>query len=275
MAEQDAKPSGPDLSQGVAFTDLADGGMLLGHVGDEQVLLARTGAELFAVGASCSHYHGPLAEGLLVGDTVRCPWHHACFSLRTGEALAAPAISAIDCWSVEQRDGKVFVKEKRAAAGEACSQAERQGAGQDRDRGRRRGRLRGGRDAAARAVQGQHRHAEQRRCRAGRSSESFQGLSRRQCARGMGPVARRRLLQGQRHRPAPQGQRREHRCRVRTKWRWRMAARSPTTACCWRPARSRCACPFPARSRHRSTHCAASPTAGRSSSRPRRPSAPW
>src|SRR5918996_3292102 len=115
MAEQDAKPSGPDLSQGVAFTDLADGAMLLGHVGDEQVLLARHGAELFAVAASCSHYHGPLAEGLLVGDTVRCPWHHACFSLRTGEALGAPAFGAIDCWSVEQRDGKVFVKEKRAA----------------------------------------------------------------------------------------------------------------------------------------------------------------
>jgi NADPH-dependent 2,4-dienoyl-CoA reductase/sulfur reductase-like enzyme/nitrite reductase/ring-hydroxylating ferredoxin subunit len=115
MAEQDAKPSGPDLSQGVAFTDLADGGMLLGHVGDEQVLLARHAAEVFAVGASCSHYHGPLAEGLLVGDTVRCPWHHACFSLRTGEAVAAPAFSAIDCWSVEQRDGKVFVKEKRPA----------------------------------------------------------------------------------------------------------------------------------------------------------------
>ena len=94
MAEQDAKPSGPDLSQGVAFTDLADGGMLLGHVGDEQVLLARTGAELFAVGASCSHYHGPLAEGLLVGDTVRCPWHHACFSLRTGEALARAGLES-------------------------------------------------------------------------------------------------------------------------------------------------------------------------------------
>jgi NADPH-dependent 2,4-dienoyl-CoA reductase/sulfur reductase-like enzyme/nitrite reductase/ring-hydroxylating ferredoxin subunit len=116
MAEQDAKPSGPDLSQGVAFTDLADGALLLGHVGDEQVVLARHGAEVFAVGAQCSHYHGPLAEGLLVGDTVRCPWHHACFSLRTGEALAAPALSSIDCWSVEQRDGKVFVAGKRAAA---------------------------------------------------------------------------------------------------------------------------------------------------------------
>jgi NADPH-dependent 2,4-dienoyl-CoA reductase/sulfur reductase-like enzyme/nitrite reductase/ring-hydroxylating ferredoxin subunit len=114
MAEPDAKPSGPDLSAGIAFTELVDGGMLLGHVGEDQVLLARQGAEVFAVGAHCSHYHGPLAEGLLVGDTVRCPWHHACFSLRTGEALAAPALSAIDCWSVEQRDGKVFVKEKRA-----------------------------------------------------------------------------------------------------------------------------------------------------------------
>src|SRR5262249_49105222 len=61
----------------------------------------------------CSHYHGPLAEGILVGDTVRCPWHHACFSLRTGEAVRAPAFSPIDCWSVEQRDDKVFVTTKR------------------------------------------------------------------------------------------------------------------------------------------------------------------
>ncbi|GEP53409.1 FAD-dependent oxidoreductase [Reyranella soli] len=121
MAEQDAKPSGPDLSQGVAFADLADGSLLLGHVGDEQVMVARQGTELFAVGAHCSHYHGPLAEGLLVGDTVRCPWHHACFSLRSGEALAAPAFSAIDCWSVEQRDGKIFVKEKRPAAAKPSS----------------------------------------------------------------------------------------------------------------------------------------------------------
>lgn len=113
MAEPDAKPSGPDLTGGLALTELADGGMLLGHVGDDLVLLARQGAEVFAIAAQCSHYHGPLAEGLVVGDTVRCPWHHACFSLRTGEALAAPAVSAIDCWSVEQRDGKVFVTEKR------------------------------------------------------------------------------------------------------------------------------------------------------------------
>jgi NADPH-dependent 2,4-dienoyl-CoA reductase/sulfur reductase-like enzyme/nitrite reductase/ring-hydroxylating ferredoxin subunit len=86
-------------------------------------VLARRGAEVFAVGAQCSHYHGPLAEGLLVGDAVHCPWHHARFCLRTGEALAAPALSPIDCWSVEQRDGKVFVKEKRPAAAKSKPKA--------------------------------------------------------------------------------------------------------------------------------------------------------
>src|SRR5689334_23222288 len=115
MAQAQSKESGPDLAQGVSVDSLKDGQLLLGHVGEEGVLIARRADEFFAVAAGCTHYGGPLAEGLMVGDTVRCPWHHACFSLRTGEALAAPAFSAIDCWSVEQRDGKVFVKEKRPA----------------------------------------------------------------------------------------------------------------------------------------------------------------
>jgi len=110
----DGKPTGPDLAKGISLSDIPDGGMLAGHVGGDEILVARHGREIFAVGAHCSHYHGPLAEGLLVGDTVRCPWHHACFSLRTGEPLHPPALSAIDCWSVEQRDGKVFVKDKQA-----------------------------------------------------------------------------------------------------------------------------------------------------------------
>src|SRR4051812_1564829 len=81
---------GPDFTQGVAKTELGDGQMLLGHADGEAVLLARRGNDLFAVGASCTHYGGPLAEGMMVGDTVRCPWHHACFNLRTGEAERAP-----------------------------------------------------------------------------------------------------------------------------------------------------------------------------------------
>ena len=79
----------PDLAEGVPASRVADGGMLVGRVGEEGVLVARVGGQLFAVAAQCTHYHGPLGEGLLVGDTVRCPWHHACFSLRTGEAMRA------------------------------------------------------------------------------------------------------------------------------------------------------------------------------------------
>ena len=112
MSDTDSEATGPDLTQGVAIDALADGTMVAGHVGKDAVLLARRGDEFFAVGAHCSHYHGPLAEGLMVDDTVRCPWHHACFSLRTGEALRAPALSALACWSTEVRAGSVFVKGK-------------------------------------------------------------------------------------------------------------------------------------------------------------------
>jgi NADPH-dependent 2,4-dienoyl-CoA reductase/sulfur reductase-like enzyme/nitrite reductase/ring-hydroxylating ferredoxin subunit len=112
MAQDQAPPAGPDLAGGVALADFTDG-KLLGHVGDEEVVLIHVGTEILAIDAHCSHYHGPLAEGLVVGETVRCPWHHACFDLRTGEALRAPALSPVACWKVEERDGRVFVKEKR------------------------------------------------------------------------------------------------------------------------------------------------------------------
>lgn len=116
MSQSGETSKGPDLTQGVAFADIADGGMLGGHVDDEPVLVARRGDELFAIGGSCTHYGGPLAEGLAVGDTVRCPWHHACFSLRTGEAVRAPALDGVARWRVERRGERVFVSEKLAAA---------------------------------------------------------------------------------------------------------------------------------------------------------------
>ncbi len=106
-------PTGPDLlNEGLAITDLLDGAMATGHANGEPVLLARQGDEIFAIGAKCSHYGAPLAQGLLVGDTVRCPWHHTCFSLRTGEALRPPALDPLPCWTVERRQGRVFVTGK-------------------------------------------------------------------------------------------------------------------------------------------------------------------
>src|SRR5215475_251500 len=112
MAAEQSKPKGPDLTRGVPLDDVADGGMVGGHVGEEAILLARRGNELFAIGSTCSHYGGPLAEGLMIGETVRCPWHHARFCLRTGKAIAAPAFNPMPCWRAETRDGRAFVREK-------------------------------------------------------------------------------------------------------------------------------------------------------------------
>jgi apoptosis-inducing factor 3 len=114
MGSTQGQPAGPDLAQGIAMEVLGDGQMLQGRVGDSAVLLARRGEEIFAIDAACSHYGAPLAEGLLVGTTVRCPWHHACFSLTTGEALRAPAFTPLACWAVERRDGRIFVRAKTA-----------------------------------------------------------------------------------------------------------------------------------------------------------------
>jgi NADPH-dependent 2,4-dienoyl-CoA reductase/sulfur reductase-like enzyme/nitrite reductase/ring-hydroxylating ferredoxin subunit len=104
---------GQDFRLGLPIADLPDGMSLVGHVDGEQVLLAHIGNEFFAVGAYCTHYHGPLGEGLLTGGTIRCPWHHACFDLRTGEALQAPAFDPLSCWNVELRGDRVFVDGRR------------------------------------------------------------------------------------------------------------------------------------------------------------------
>ena len=105
-----------DFGIGILLSQLADGAMLAGHVDNEPVLLARRGEEIFAVGSVCTHYGAPLADGLLVGDTVRCPWHHACFSLRTGEALRAPALTSIPCFDVERNNGRIRVRARRKPA---------------------------------------------------------------------------------------------------------------------------------------------------------------
>jgi len=104
-----------DFTEGFPLDDLRDGGIIQGKVGDEDIILARHADEFFAVGAGCTHYHGPLAEGLLVGDELHCPLHHACFSLRTGMATCAPAFDAIPCWRVEREGDRIFVREKLPA----------------------------------------------------------------------------------------------------------------------------------------------------------------
>jgi NADPH-dependent 2,4-dienoyl-CoA reductase/sulfur reductase-like enzyme/nitrite reductase/ring-hydroxylating ferredoxin subunit len=112
MNEATKTSRGLDLTKGIPLSDVADGALLTGNVNGEPVLLARHGDELFAIGGFCTHYGAPLEDGLLVDDTIRCPWHHACFSLRTGEALRAPALDPVSCWQVEQREGNAYVGAK-------------------------------------------------------------------------------------------------------------------------------------------------------------------
>src|SRR5579864_8700728 len=128
MSDAKTELSGPDLAQGIELSRIPDGTMLLGHARGEPVLLVRRGTDVFAIGAVCTHYGAPLVEGLIVGDTVRCPWHHACFSLQTGEALRAPARDPVSRWRVEavrdrarqftpvdQHIGAIYVREKLAS----------------------------------------------------------------------------------------------------------------------------------------------------------------
>src|SRR5439155_17586090 len=112
MAEESSELEGPDFEKGVETEKMADGEMLLGHAFGEAVLVARHGDELFGIAATCTHYGGPLAKGLMVDCTVRCPWHHARFDLRTGEAIAAPALNDVARYNVEKRGNRFFVTGK-------------------------------------------------------------------------------------------------------------------------------------------------------------------
>jgi apoptosis-inducing factor 3 len=69
----------PNFQTGFQLRNLPDGQPVAGKVDDNDVILVRRGLSVFAVGAFCTHYHGSLAEGLVVDDTVRCPLHHALF----------------------------------------------------------------------------------------------------------------------------------------------------------------------------------------------------
>ncbi|WP_027805160.1 apoptosis inducing factor family protein [Paraburkholderia caledonica] len=115
MTETTSTQAGPDFTQGISSTEIQEGRMLTGNVGGKAALLIRHAGELFAIGATCTHYGAPLAEGLLVDDTIRCPWHHACFSLRNGQMLRPPALSGIKCWHVEERDGRAVVGDEMSA----------------------------------------------------------------------------------------------------------------------------------------------------------------
>jgi NADPH-dependent 2,4-dienoyl-CoA reductase/sulfur reductase-like enzyme/nitrite reductase/ring-hydroxylating ferredoxin subunit len=116
MGSQPAELSGPDFAQGFRLADLKDGSMLLGHAFGEAVLLVRRGDAAHAVGAFCTHYGAPLIEGVVSGDGIHCPWHHACFNLSSGAPLSPPALNGLTVWNLRQEGGRVYVTGKAEAA---------------------------------------------------------------------------------------------------------------------------------------------------------------
>lgn len=112
MAE-DKPLSGPDFKSGIEFDKLVENEPMLGHYEGKPVVLVRQGDQVFAIGATCTHYGGPLAEGLVVGNTIRCPWHHARFSLHTGEAEGAPALNPTSCFNMRRQGDKVAITGRR------------------------------------------------------------------------------------------------------------------------------------------------------------------
>src|SRR5262245_33177164 len=113
MGTQNTELKGPDLTEGIELSELGEGKPMLAHARGEALVVVRRKDQVFVMGASCTHYGGPLAEGLVVDGTIRCPWHHACFSLETGEAIGAPALSPLPCYGVVQRGTRVSIGEKR------------------------------------------------------------------------------------------------------------------------------------------------------------------
>src|ERR1700688_1856767 len=114
MAE-DKQLSGPDLKSGVEFAKLTENESFLGPYEGEAVILVSQGDHVFAMAGTCTHYGGPLAEGLLVGNTIRCPWHHARFNIHTGEAEGAPALNPLSCFNVRRRGNTVAITGKMEA----------------------------------------------------------------------------------------------------------------------------------------------------------------
>jgi NADPH-dependent 2,4-dienoyl-CoA reductase/sulfur reductase-like enzyme/nitrite reductase/ring-hydroxylating ferredoxin subunit len=112
MSNDNGQSDGPDLRLGIELSSIPDGAMLSGHIDDQPALLVRRGEALFAVGAKCTHYGGPLGDGVVIGETIRCPWHHACFDLSSGEVLRAPARDPLPRWRVEVSEGVVYARER-------------------------------------------------------------------------------------------------------------------------------------------------------------------
>ncbi len=110
MMAGETKLTGPDLAEeGLPLEALDAEIPSVGHFDGKPVVLVQTKDGPRAVGATCTHYGGPLGDGLCAAGEIRCPWHHAAFDLDTGEAVGAPALNPISTYDIGVREGRIYV----------------------------------------------------------------------------------------------------------------------------------------------------------------------
>jgi nitrite reductase/ring-hydroxylating ferredoxin subunit/uncharacterized membrane protein len=93
--------------------DLPEGKLKRADLDDMPIVIVRRGETIFALAEACSHLGGPLSEGKLEGNSVRCPWHGSRFSLGTGQALEGPTAFAQPCFETRVRNGKIEIRGRR------------------------------------------------------------------------------------------------------------------------------------------------------------------
>ena len=109
----DADQSPADWADAAAVADLPADGLLRVEVDDQPIVLARSGGELYAMLATCTHYGGPLDQGQLVDGCVECPWHGSRFRLSDGSVARGPATAPETSYDVRTVGDRVEVRARR------------------------------------------------------------------------------------------------------------------------------------------------------------------
>ncbi|MGH9868282.1 MAG: Rieske (2Fe-2S) protein [Candidatus Polarisedimenticolia bacterium] len=79
------------------------------EVAGRPVALFNVGGTIHAVDGLCPHQGGPLADGLLEGDVVMCPWHFWQFDVVKGHAPDLPE-ATIQKFAVKVDGGDILVE---------------------------------------------------------------------------------------------------------------------------------------------------------------------
>ena len=254
--------TGPDLvNEGIPIDSLDDNIPVKGQVDGKQVIVVRTESGLCAVAGHCSHYGGPLGDGLCVDGQVHCPWHHATFDLTTGEAVGAPALNRSRSTSrPSETVASLFLAPSMPPLPIGRPPVD---ARISRDRGVRCRRRRRRRDASPARLHGIG--VDDRSRGAGRSPQCLQGLSGGNRPRGLDAVAQPGFLRGARHHADHRCRSHRDRCSMRGPWRWTTGGALGTRRCSSPRERSRDVSPHRAPTKTTSITSAHSRTAARSS----------